>query len=397
VKFRFLDGLRGLAALIVVIDHFAIGFFQAATDGSIHLTHGAFESVIEATPLHILVSGNFSVCVFFILSGIVLSAKFFRSGEKKFVIASAIKRYPRLMLPVLGCVLLAFFLMATQTFYNVQAASVTGSTWLGEFWQFHPNFFNALYQGTIGTFVKGSSDYNTVLWTMKTELIGSFLVFGFLLLAGKFRYRYLVYVLLGLLLIKTYYVSFVLGIALCDGYFSGGTASRSRMHWSLWVPLILVSIFLASCPVGTLDGTLFHYVQGHMPLAMSVTVTSHILGALGLIVVILYAPALQHLLITKPMLYLGKISFALYLTHLYVIGSFSSYVFAQIAPWMGYRTGFIVMLIPSALLIWLAAHVFDHFVDEPAIRLSGRLYRRLFQTKIERQRPTAAKARTILG
>jgi len=394
VKLRFLDGLRGLAALIVVIDHFAIGWFQAATDGSIHLTHGAFESAAETTPLHLFVSGNFSVCVFFILSGIVLSAKFFRSGEKSFVIASAIKRYPRLMLPVLGCVLLAFFLMVTHVFYNAQAASLTGSTWLGSFWQFNPNFFDALYQGVIGTFVKGSSDYNTVLWTMKTELIGSFLVFGLLLVAGKFRYRYLVYLVLGLLLIKTYYVAFVLGIALSDAYFRNGTASRARMHWGLWVPLVLASVFLASCPVGTLDGTLFHYAQGHMPLALSVTITSHIFGAFGLIVAILYAPALQYFLIKKPLLYLGKISFALYLTHLYVIGSFSSYLFARIAPGVGYRIGFFLMLIPSAALIWLAAHYFDRFVDEPAIRLSSRIYRRFFQTNVERSAPITAKSRT---
>lgn len=381
MKFGFLDGLRGLAALIVVIDHFAISFFPAATDGSVQVTHGAFESVIEKTPLHIFVSGNFSVCVFFILSGIVLSAKFFRTGDTAVVVASAIKRYSRLAIPVLACVMLAYILMTSHAFFNASAAQVTGSTWLGGFWRFEPNLLGAIYHGAAGVFIKGSSNYNTVLWTMKTELIGSFLVFALLLFVGKFRFRSLVYVALGLLLIKTYYVTFIFGVALCDGYYHRGTASKSLMHPVVWVPLVALSIFLASCPVGTLDGTLFHHAQGLLPSGMSVTTTAHMLGALGIVAAILYTPTLQGFLAMKPMLYLGKTSFALYLTHFFIIGSLSSYLFAILAPGIGYRTAFIITLIPSAILIGLVAHWFTRFVDGPAIRLSGKLYRAMFRAK----------------
>src|SRR4051794_16656837 len=106
MKFRYLDGLRGLAALIVVIDHLAISFFQAATDGSITRYHAqTAEKLVFATPLHLLVSGNFSVCIFFVLSGFVLSAKFFRTHERSVAVASAWKRYLRLELPILGSVM----------------------------------------------------------------------------------------------------------------------------------------------------------------------------------------------------------------------------------------------------------------------------------------------------
>ena len=395
MKFRYLDGLRGLAALIVVIDHFAISFFQGATDASIRPTHGPVEAAVQQTPLHILVSGNFSVCVFFILSGIVLSSKFFQTGNRTVVSASAIKRYPRLALPVLGCVLLAFLLMTVQAFANVPAAQITGSTWLAALWQFPPHFFNALYQGSIGVFIKGSSDYNTVLWTMKIELIGSFLVFALLFAIGKARHRYLIYLALGLLLIKTYYLAFILGIALCDGYYHWGKPTKATWHWIVWVPLTVVSLLLASFPVGTLTGTWFAFAQGVLPAGASVATTTHILGAFGLILALLYTPTLQDVLTTKPMLYFGKISFALYLTHLYIVGSFSSYLFTKTEPVFGYGLGFMIMIIPSILLIWLVADLFNRLVDEPAIRSAGRLYRQFFQAKLEGRSSTRrAKTRT---
>jgi peptidoglycan/LPS O-acetylase OafA/YrhL len=382
MKFRYLDGLRGLAALIVVIDHFAISFFPAATDGNVHVMHGALESFVQRTPLHVLVSGNFSVCIFFVLSGVVLSTKFFSTGDKQVVIASASKRYTRLMIPVLASVLLSLFLLLTNAYYNVQAAAQSGSQWLGSFWQFQPSVRNAIYHATIGVFIHGNSSYNTVLWTMKTELFGSFLVFLLLLAVGKWRYRAITYIALGVLLMKTYYITFILGVALCDYYHHGGALLANLMRrW--WLPLGLFSLYLGSCPVGTLKGTLFQYASGWVPAGMSLPIFVHILGAIGLVTAVLYAPILQRLLTRKPALYLGKISFSLYLTHFLILGSLGSYLFAHFAPAVGYRMGFLLMIIPVGLVIWLVAHVFTALIDEPAIRLSGRLYTSYFRNWLQ--------------
>lgn len=391
MKFRYLDGLRGLAALIVVIDHFAISFFPAATDGSVHTTHGALEPVVQSTPLHLLVSGNFSVCIFFVLSGFVLSAKFFRTGERKVVFASAVKRYFRLALPVLACVMLAFLLMSTNAFFNVQASQLTGSNWLGMFWQFQPSFGAALYHATAGVFIKGSSDYNTVLWTMKTELLGSFLVFATLLAAGKQRYRYLVYLALGLLLIKTYYVTFIYGVAICDYHYHGSQAVARFLHRGYWVPAILLCLFFGSSPVGTLRGTLFQYATGIMPAGMSVTTTTHVLGAIGLVFVIVNTPVLQHVLTSRPALYLGKVSFSLYLTHFLIIGSLSSYLFVKVAPIFGYRLGFVLMAAISGVIIWLTADLFTTYIDQPSIRLLSMIYN--LRTRLRTTVPAAGHAK----
>lgn len=383
MRFRYLDGLRGLAALIVVLDHYAIGFFPAAVDVNAAAHYAGIEHWFQSTPLHILVGGNFSVCIFFVLSGFVLSAKFFRTRERGVVLASAAKRYLRLAVPVIASVMLAYLLISLHWFYNTQLAHQTGSLWLLRFWREQPSIWSALYHGSIGVFVGGASDaYNTVLWTMKVELIGSFLVFAVLLSLGKLRYRAVAYVLLCLLLVKTYYPAFILGIAICDYCHNGGGVIEKYLRRGWWLPLLVLSLYLGSSPVGDLRGTPFAHLTGLMPAGLSVATITHIIGGAGLVLAVVHATKLQQWLAAKPLQLLGVTSFALYLTHLLVMGSFSSFVFTKLSPAVGYGLGFVLMVIPSAMLIWFVARLFTRLVDQPAMRLSDGFYRLLFKARL---------------
>lgn len=379
MKFLYLDGLRGLAALIVVIDHLAICFFQAATDGSITSYHArVFEKLLFATPLHLLVSGNFSVCIFFALSGFVLSTKFFRTHDRGVAAASAWKRYLRLELPILGSVMLSYVLISLHWLANVRAAGITRSAWQRYLWNVHPDLLGAIYHAAVGVFIAGSSPYNTVLWTMRIELLGSFLVFAFLFFSGRWRYRWVAYAGLTLAFINSYLLCFVAGMAICDWYFSPG---RKTLRSRFWLPVLLVGLLLGSSPVGTLRGTIFAAIPSWLGYGMPLPSRLHVIGSILLVFALVFAPALQRPLQARPLLWLGRVSFALYLTHLLVIGSFTSWLFSVIEPYTGYLAAFGLSLVPSALLIGLVAHWFTRLVDEPAIRLSAEFYRRWFPAR----------------
>ena len=103
-----LEGIRGLAAVSVLFAHFLQiflphVFYADPTEG-----HGVWERELATSPLNILVNGNFAVCLFFVLSGYVLSRNFLSNGSLGGLRRLALKRYPRLMLPVLGAVMLAW-------------------------------------------------------------------------------------------------------------------------------------------------------------------------------------------------------------------------------------------------------------------------------------------------
>jgi peptidoglycan/LPS O-acetylase OafA/YrhL len=368
VKIKYLDGLRGLAALVVVIDHFAIAFFQRATDASIHVQHAWFEDVMLKTPLHLIVSGNFSVCLFFVVSGFVLGVKFFRTGDRRVVLASAWRRYARLELPILASVMVSYVLISFHLFGNVQAAAITQSTWLHDLWNIVPSFVGALYHAFIGVFVEGVSQYNTVLWTMQVELVGSFLAFGLLLAIGRWRYRGWVYILLAVLCLNSYLLCFVAGLALCDWYYSRGQITLPKRAW---IPLLTVSLLLGSIPVGTLAGTIFGILPDWLGYGMNVPNRLHMVGAALLVAVLLATPVLQRLLERRHILQLGALSFGLFLTHLFVIGTISCWLFVAVEPTLGY--------VPSFFVTFAASVVpFSRWVDGPSIRLADHLYNRHF-------------------
>ena len=78
MKVKYLEGIRGFAAFIVVIFHFIGNFHPASIYGTSN-THvkGNVEHLFAMTPLNVLYSGSLAVCIFFVLSGFVLSMKFF--------------------------------------------------------------------------------------------------------------------------------------------------------------------------------------------------------------------------------------------------------------------------------------------------------------------------------
>jgi len=112
-KIQYLDGLRGLAALVVVFHHFILAFYPAlflGRNAATHLKDGT-EAFISGSAMNIFYGGNFMVAIFFVLSGFVLSHKFFLKKDYEILTQGAVKRYIRLVIPVALSIFIAFFLL----------------------------------------------------------------------------------------------------------------------------------------------------------------------------------------------------------------------------------------------------------------------------------------------
>jgi peptidoglycan/LPS O-acetylase OafA/YrhL len=374
MKFRYLDGLRGLAAFVVLLDHFTFIFLPTAVNG---LGESHLGQLIYRTPLYLGISGDFAVCIFFVLSGIVLSAKFFRTGNESAVIATATKRYFRLAIPIFGSIMLAYALLKLGLIFNHQAGQLSNSPWWSAFWSFPLNGLDALYEASMGALTAGAVEYNPPLWTMQLEFFGSFLVFILLLVFGKLRNRWLVYGLLALGFWHTYYLAFILGVITCDYYFNDKAQAIQRfLSRGGWIPLLLVSLGLGSWPVGPTEHTLFAGVPEQL------RVLGHVVGAFGLIAVIIALRPLQRLLELKPIQFMGRISFSLYLMHFLVLGSYTSYLFTNLPTTMSFGFRVLITFIPTVIVTIAVAYLYAKFVDESAIRLSGVIHQRLF-AKVE--------------
>ena len=113
-KVQYLEGLRGIAAMQVVLLHFVSGFIP--------------ETAQHAwPPLRVLFDGHTAVYVFFLISGAVLTPSFARPGP---FVAKMAKRVVRLGIPVAAAAVIATLLLAAWPDAHLRAAALTGSAWL---------------------------------------------------------------------------------------------------------------------------------------------------------------------------------------------------------------------------------------------------------------------------
>lgn len=337
-KLDYIDGLKGIGALMVYLCHFVFAFYYAAytlLPEHVNTKSGA-EIFIGKTPLNFFYNGNGAVCLFLVFSGFVLCLTYFRTRDRARLKSGALKRYFRLMPVILAVNILIFILMYLGFYQNAETAVLTKSVpWFQGFNQFEPGILSMLYESLFGCFVRGSNDYNGVLWTIPYLFWGALVVYLAAFLVGENPLRYIAYGVMILVALKTdiYFVGIFLGFVLCDFFSTQERLVRLYRRFRL-IPLLvfLLGFYLTSYPsIGTeLPGTIY----GVLPAAY--TVIYHIAGAFLLTAGVLGCDWLQWFFSRKLFLYLGKISYSLYLLHFPIIATFSCWFFLKFQGSIGY-------------------------------------------------------------
>lgn len=369
-----LEGVRGLAAIAVVMSHYVLAFYPALVSGNASLAHTRFEDNIHGTPLALAYAGTFAVAIFFVLSGFVLSIGYFQTRDEAIVRKLAMGRYLRLMLPALASVILAYVLIAVGSGQMAASAGAATGSWYLNSWVMDADLFAALKSGVLDIFVQGGSPYNSVLWTMKIEFLGSFLVFVFLLLFAKSRYRWVMYAGLAIATFNTWFLPFVLGVIIADAYAHGWLEKLRRVY--IILPLLVGGLLLGSVPHRGSEGTMYEALM-KFDLAsligvdkVNLEILYLTIGATMLILAILLSKRLSAWFRHPKIAILGKYTFALYLTHALVLLSFSSAVFVALHESLGYNKTVALVLLLSVPVIWITTILFERYVDAPSIKFA---------------------------
>jgi len=206
-KIVFFDGIRGVAALIVVFHHlelaFALDLDLKVFTFLFNTTNSFFLSATIQSLFNTLLNGNLAIYVFFFMSAYVISIKLFLDGSNQRIISSSVKRYFRLMPSILTSVILGFLLMNFDLIHNKQLWAFLGNKNEFEiFYQFTPNLFAAIKSGVWNLlFTKNMEGYNSPLWTMNYEYFGSLFCFGLFALVKTKSKRYFFFSIIILLTI----------------------------------------------------------------------------------------------------------------------------------------------------------------------------------------------------
>jgi peptidoglycan/LPS O-acetylase OafA/YrhL len=304
-RINHLDGLRGLAAVVVVVFHYLSAFVPALMPNQT-----AYPYWLTDTPLAVLFNGPFAVVVFFVLSGFVVSKAAHKSDPLPLTIAL---RYFRLTVPMLVSVLIAWLLLTMFPIEAIKLESITGTPWLSlTFNGVIPSLLQAIEEATYDVYRHGSSGFNNVLWSMRWELIGSVAIYGIYAFIHRSAYIVATFIALFVLLLwkgpPYYFEAFVFGVLMQEAW------THSRLKQVAPMITLIIGLILGSQGAGFAH----RYGLDFLPLALRPGEKDGMIYPIAAALVVygcLMSVPVSKFLEQTQCLFLGRISFGLYLIH----------------------------------------------------------------------------------
>lgn len=416
-QIAYLDGLRGVAALLVYLSHNIVWWY--GPDSIIEHGFGYHGEYMLATfPFirTVFTGGAAAVAVFFVMSGYVLSTtplSLLDAGDKQkirtYLLTATVRRPFRLFLPVAAvslifamCMHLPFGL-APKLSWPTPEQSVAAELWK---WVHEFGWVMNIF-AKHGTF-EHWFPYDPPVWTMAAEMKGSLVVYAsfFILTMLKWtsaRYSPAFAALGSTLLVAGHWeiAAFMYGMVLATSQKEGSnqsTGSTRSPKTLINYMIFMLSWYILGQPHGkreieiSLDTPGWYYLTKVTPPAYADKEFWrfwNVIGATFLIDAVRNILYIQHLLQKPAIRYLGKISFCFYLTHILILFTISDRVarllgvirhdfttpydralqVPDLGP-TGFSTGFLLwqaVVLPINLFV---AAIATKFIDQPSIKLS---------------------------
>lgn len=245
---------------------------------------------------------------------------------------------------ILVATIFAFLLMDLNMMHHLEIRNLLRN---GEFYtsycNFEPTVGNCLYNAFIRTFIK-ANNYVGPFWTIRYELFGYILcLIMCTLLKGK-KYRRILYIaiegILCIVKIDFYYLfPFVLGVYVADLliFDKNDTTYLSRVYQELLKKKIVI---LCICVIGIYLATIpMSYAGIHTVLGIVPSLPTSVFRGIG-VALLLYIFVTKHpfkkFLESKPIQWLGKISFPIYAFHWPLMLSLQAYLFSKFINYSDY-------------------------------------------------------------
>ena len=374
------DTVRGLAAFSVVFSHYFTAYGAPTRSG-------LWKQVWSYTPLHIVWDGFAAVSLFYVLSGLVLSLKYFRdtpspnlSGFKFSEFFTG--RVFRIWTPYLAVFLLSYALRRWIGFYEGATVPPVSHS-LFSTWNAAIPFTRLVSEGLL----LQSGDFFLVPqgWTLPIELAISFFVPVGILLASR-NTGWLIFftvLLIGPLGATSYIFHFAAGILLAKYYSQIRDWLGPRRGWK-------VSALLLGLILYTFRFTLPVYFRWELSPSIPWLVTGA--GSALLLMVVIASESARSFLSISWLKFIGRVSYSIYLVHfmaliilvprLFELLHFPNR-FALVAWWIG-------LFVLSAATLGLAALSY-RWVEAPSMAFGKSLPGRIAAWRARRGQPASGK------
>jgi peptidoglycan/LPS O-acetylase OafA/YrhL len=383
-KLPYLEAVRGLACVVVVLTHFLDVFYPGigTKDGGPAAWYEP-QAMYRALPFaSLLTAGEFAVSVFFVLSGFVLFLPFCHGADHGAVrLRLAVIKRPVRLFGIVAAVMVGVHLLnlggwpAGAYYSPAKPAGV-----------FLRELFLTPYASATG--------YNAAFWTIRLELLGSFGIFGFAWLFGGSRWRPFLYGLAYLGIRETRYVDFLLGMILADAFPRLHDVRRTPVRRVSAAVMFLAGLIAGGCSrdpgIVTFGNAWLQKVLPDLRFLAGGGYST--IGALLVVSSVLISATLQRFLAHRWLATLGRLSYSIYGVHGLILCSVICHLMAVVHPggddfkWSfepdgaayHFAAGFCFAVYLAA--VFAASCVLTAFVDEPCTRFSGWMAKVLIRT-----------------
>lgn len=344
INLKELDSIRGLMAIFILGCHFFAAF------GNVFPKNGIF------TPFGILTNATIGLCYFFLLSGFVITYSQQKKMRNTSIVKYTINRFWRLLPPVLISILL-MYIFQKNGWLTISTKTLDHSAWLQGLYQFTADkqLINPLIDATYNTYIRGNVLYNANLWAIKYEFIIPIL----LVLVGPFlQYRL---IRIALILFVVLSISGIHG----NRYFWIGTMLFGAVlcYYIRLIPYYKVrNVFLI---IGLLFIIITNVFSIYSIVGSSLLRIFNLISSIFITIIVLNenGKLKNYLLNNKIICYLGKISYEIYVFHLFVLLTLSPLILYSLEYKLGYSISVIVSYILTIFVVVVISSIFHEIVS----------------------------------
>ncbi|KAI1752481.1 acyltransferase family-domain-containing protein [Xylaria castorea] len=435
----WLDGLRGVAALFVVMHHMSLIWFSwdihnGWTNWNDHL--------VQLPIIRLVVSGRANVMIFFVISGYALSLKPLSLIRKdqyskmyQALASSIFRRHSRLFIPAIvicsPAPVIAYLGGYGGEGMPGAAIKPIGPPRFDSIWRQFGHYIQTIMALSDVYSPSGIAwVYSDSLWTLPIEFRSSLVVFTMLLALSRCTTRARVVITSCVAFYSFWYfrwgeLLFVGGMLIVEstlrsqrsanmrvlGVNETNVGFKVRRNRSLWstplgsqalrrlccVAAFLAVLFILSMPEqgrGAASSfgfaTLVELIPTRFHDAGAADYFWKPIAAIFLVLMIDNSQFLQRIFTTRLAQYLGRISFALYLVHMLILHSLGYWLGTYFLQPTGsdsywqYGTGIGLAIVTVGCVIIWAADLGSRFVDANVVRFTAWAYAKLCRTTVQK-------------
>lgn len=353
-----LDGLRGIASVIVLLYHTCKMLQLFGPEG-----------LYEAIP------GVSAVIVFFVISGVVLTLapmKKLSEGKQYNWLGYYPRRVIRLCVPLVAAIalgVLASFVATATGLDPRQDKPIDWSIGLAEIARQVLMQFDVLFNATDGQYFIDGTRFvraNSPTWSMSWELWFSLALPLAVYVVWRTKRTW---VGIAGCIVLAFLSSFTgyFPIRMCIMFIVGAYLAKVLpvlQKRNLWWGLMLLAL-VASLAAIEFQG--FCASRGIFPIDASLVQTLSDIGCMMIVILAAMSGFVNRFLSSRPMRFLGKLSYSLYLTHVLVVGSIG-----PILPRVGVSSPVAIAAI-IIVISFLVAWAFWRVVEKPSMEWSRKV------------------------